>query len=169
MSQPPFYRLLALAVRAGRRERGLSQRELARRAGLSVATVARIEGESAVVGVAPLRAVLGVVGLRLAVLRDDGSPFTAASALPLDQAGVVDRGGRRFPAHLPEDLERDHHYWRTWRDEQAGVTDRGPWTYRHWRPSSAEGWRRWNEQLWGPGAGRDDLPRTRFDPPSAHR
>src|SRR4051794_18217688 len=101
MSQPPFYRLLALAVRAGRRERGLSQRELARRAGLSPATVARIEAESAGVGVAPLRAVLGVVGLRLAVVHDDGSPFAAASALPLDEAGVVDRGGRPVPAPPP--------------------------------------------------------------------
>ncbi len=156
MDELPFLCVVAMALRAGRRVKGLNQREFAQLAGLSSSTVARLEASREDVGLGPLRTALAMVGLRLAVVHDDGRPFVAASALPLDGAGVVDRAGRRFPAHLPEDLYRDSHYWRTWRDEQAGITDRGPWTYRRWTPSSAESWERWNAELWGQGQGREE-------------
>jgi transcriptional regulator with XRE-family HTH domain len=153
MDELPFLCVVAMALRAGRRAKGLNQRDFAQLAGLSSSTVARLEASRGDVGLGPLRTALAMVGLRLAVVHDDGRPFVATSALPLDEAGVVDRAGRRFPAHLPEDLYLDDHYWRTWRDEQAGVTDRGPWTYRRWIPGSAESWQRWNAELWGPGEG----------------
>ena len=148
-------RAVALGLRTGRRLRGMNQREFARFAGLSASTVARLEASRHEVELHTVQQALAMVGLRLAVVHDDGTPFTTASALPFDDLGLVDLGGRQFPAHLPEDVWRYEPYWRTFRDEQAGVVRRERWTFRRWAPGSPEAWRRWNEDLWGPGGGCD--------------
>ncbi len=155
MDDLPLPRAVALGLRSARRGLGLNQRAFARFAGLSASTVARLEASQDDVGLRSVRQALAMVGLRLAVVHDDGTPFTESSALPFDDLGVTDRGGRQFPAHLPEDVWRYVPYWRTFRDERAGVVRHEWWTFRRWTPATPEVWRRWNEELWGKGRGRD--------------
>jgi transcriptional regulator with XRE-family HTH domain len=126
----PFGTLVALAVRAGRRRRGLSQRGFAETAGMSQSRVARVETGKGSAQTADLRMVLAMVGLRLAIVDAAGGPWTLDSALDFDSAGIVDRGGRRFPAHLPHTTDSWIPYWRRFRDERAGYRYRGPWTFR---------------------------------------
>jgi transcriptional regulator with XRE-family HTH domain len=126
----PFVQKVALAIQAARRARDMNQREFAEFAGLSKSMVARIETCKPSVTVAALRTALAVVGLRLAIVDDAGSPWSADDALEFDTIGVVDRGGRQFPAHLRSVVEWDQPYWRKFRDERAGYRLRGPWTFR---------------------------------------
>jgi hypothetical protein len=133
----------------------MNQREFARFSGLSTSTVARLEASRQDVGLRAVQQALAMVGLRLAVVHDDGTPFTTASALPFDDLGLVDRRGRQFPAHLPEDVWWYEPYWRTFRDEQAGVVRHDRWTFRRCTPRSPEAWRSWNDDLWGLGRGCD--------------
>jgi transcriptional regulator with XRE-family HTH domain len=146
-SDLPFVTRVALAVRAGRRARDMSQRAFAVAAGLSQSRVARLETGKGSVQVADLRMALAMVGLHLAIVDGDGEPWTLESALDFDTAGIVDRGGRRFPAHLPHETDRWIPYWRQFRDERAGYAYRGPWTFRC--PTEQErrarrSWRGWD-------------------------
>jgi transcriptional regulator with XRE-family HTH domain len=160
VDQVPFAQQVAMAVRAGRRARDMSQREFAEFAGLSKATIARIETCKPSVPVAALRTALAVVGLRLGVVVDEsGRPWAAESALEFDTIGIVDRGGRQFPAHLRSVVEYDQPYWRQFRDEQAGYRFRGPWTFRG-RPRRAR-----SEQR----EGGDERRGSRFDRPCVGR
>jgi transcriptional regulator with XRE-family HTH domain len=142
MNDVPFLRLVALAIRAGRRDRGLSQRAFAAIAGLSQSTVARLETSKASVQLDDLRLALAMVGLRLSIVREDGTSWMVDSALDLDVVGIVDRGGRQFPAHLPEDVETYEPCWRRFRDERAGYRHRSQWTFRRTTVEEHAAWLR---------------------------
>lgn len=81
-------------LRRARRQADLSQRELARLAGVSRATIGRAERDGQ--ATLPLiERVLAVAGLRLAVVDEQERPVA-----PMRADGVRDLGGRRMPAHL---------------------------------------------------------------------
>lgn len=83
-------------VRRARRRADLSQRALARRAGVSPTTVARVESGSLEPSLKVLRCLLEATGLQLAVMDLDGR-----LVLPLEVwAEARDGQGRRFPPHL---------------------------------------------------------------------
>ena len=86
-----------LVVRV-RRMADLSQRDLAEQLGMSPSTVARIETGACSVSVGLLIRILGVGGLRLAAVGDDG-----VAVAPVAVDVLRDNGGRRFPAHLDVD------------------------------------------------------------------
>jgi HTH-type transcriptional regulator/antitoxin HipB len=85
-----------------RRMADLSQRELARRAGVSQASVAALESGSRSVRLDVFARLVAAAGMRLAVLGPEGEmgPFASDA--------VRDNAGRRFPAHLdvrpPDDV-----------------------------------------------------------------
>jgi transcriptional regulator with XRE-family HTH domain len=84
-------------LRAARRNADVSQRELARRAGLPHQVVAKIERQPALARVRDLAMLLEAAGLHLAVLDDDGLEVAPE---PEARSRLKDRGARRFPAHL---------------------------------------------------------------------
>ena len=84
-------RSLAVAVRSGRRRLGFNQRGLAAAAGVSQATIARLEAEHDV-GLRVTSTVLAALGLRMVVVG------AAVDERPED--GARDTAGRRLPAHL---------------------------------------------------------------------
>lgn len=98
------------AVRRARRVAGLSQREMADRAGLARSTVARAECPDGAVSLEAVTAILAVAGLRLAVVDARGELVQPMGAHP-----VRDGAGRYFPAHLdtvpPGDLTPAGHQW----------------------------------------------------------
>ena len=113
------------ALRRIRRIADLSQRELARAAGLSVSAVAHAEAGTRDLHVAALTRAAEVAGLRLVLVDPDDSQVR-----PMADGAVRDSMGRRFPAHLD-----------TWRsDEKPGRFDhrydrRTPWfTFDRDRP-----------------------------------
>ena len=81
-------------VRA-RRLTDLSQRDLAERVGSSQSAIARLEQGRSRTSLAAFSEILGLAGLRLAVLDDEGREV---APVPVD--AVRDNQGRRFPAHL---------------------------------------------------------------------
>jgi len=82
-------------LRAVRRARRLSQRELAAHAGLPRSTIDRIEAGRTEPRLGTFEAILTSVGLRLAVTNQ----FDRILAVD-DDGWLRDRGGRFFPAHL---------------------------------------------------------------------
>jgi transcriptional regulator with XRE-family HTH domain len=84
-------------LRAARRNADVSQRELARRAGLPHQIAAKVEHSPALARVCDVATLLEAVGLHLVVLDDDGREFAPE---PEQRNRLKDRGARRFPAHL---------------------------------------------------------------------
>ena len=122
-------RSIAVALRAGRAQLSLSQRELAERARLSQSIVARLETERSDPRLSNLVAALDAIGARL-VIPGVTQPTRMAGAYARDAAG------RRLPAHLePYRLERPHDWWPgttnilMWRHEPK-------WSYRRRWPES---------------------------------
>jgi transcriptional regulator with XRE-family HTH domain len=152
-SEVPFVTRVALAVRAGRHGRGMSQRAFAVAAGMSQSRVARLETGKSSAQVADLQMALAMVGLYMEIVDADGGRWTLDSALDFDAAGIVDRSGRRFPAHLPHETDSWIPYWRQFRDARARYRFRGPWTFRC--PAEQE------RRAWGRRAREE----RRFDPP----
>ncbi len=101
-------------LRAGRRRESLSQRQLARRLGVSPSTVARWEKASGQSKLAEVVRALAAVGGRL-VLERPIEPTRMAGAF------VRDGAGRRLPAHLVQyRLDTPHTWW-------PGTTDSRYW------------------------------------------
>jgi transcriptional regulator with XRE-family HTH domain len=86
------------ALRNHRRQRGLSQPEVARRSGLSLSAVKAYERGDRQPSRAALDAILGAVGLPL----DDGNPIRVGAGFAIDWRGVLDR---RYIADL-DDIKR---------------------------------------------------------------
>ncbi|MFE6965911.1 helix-turn-helix domain-containing protein [Agromyces sp. NPDC057679] len=78
-----------------RRLGDLSQRDLARVAGISQPQIARIERSLRGLDVRTLERILGLAGLRLAVVDDEG-----AEVFPVSDDVIRDNAGRLMPAHL---------------------------------------------------------------------
>jgi transcriptional regulator with XRE-family HTH domain len=124
----PLRRQVSAAIRAGRAELGLSQRELAGATGISQSVVSRLESGVDEPSLAALVRALAAVGARLVVVTDVPPP----SRMTGEHAR--DRVGRRLPAHLaPYRLAEPHSWWpgvtnaRLWHDEPR-------WSYRRRPP-----------------------------------
>ena len=102
-----WYPIVGL-VRRARRIGDLSQRELAKRAGVSPATVGRIEAGTLVPSVDVLQRLFAVAGLHLAVVDAEGHVV-----LPMeDREDTRDGAERRYPSHLDTILEpRPGEWW----------------------------------------------------------
>ncbi|MFG3422062.1 multiprotein-bridging factor 1 family protein [Micromonospora sp. NPDC048063] len=97
-------------VRAIRRRADLSQRELARWAGVHHATVGRIEAGRLVPSILLLRRVIGVAGFRLAVVDEFGRVLKPMR----DRDDTRDGAERRYPSHLDTILDPEPGEW--WAD-----------------------------------------------------
>ncbi|MGC5319742.1 helix-turn-helix transcriptional regulator [Micromonospora arida] len=97
-------------VRAVRRHADLSQRELARWAGVHHATIGRIEAGRTVPSIELLRRIVGVVGCRLAVTDEFGRVLKPMR----DWEDTRDGAGRRYPSHLDTILDPEPGEW--WAD-----------------------------------------------------
>ncbi|WP_433354876.1 helix-turn-helix transcriptional regulator [Micromonospora saelicesensis] len=97
-------------VRAVRRYADLSQRELARWAGVHHATIGRIEAGRTVPSIDLLRRIVGVVGCRLAVVGEFGRVLRPMR----DWEDTRDGAGRRYPSHLDTILDPEPGEW--WAD-----------------------------------------------------
>lgn len=82
-------------VRAVRRRADLSQRELARWAGVHHATIGRIEAGRMVPSIVLLRRIIGVVGCRLAVVDEFGRVLKPMR----DWQDTYNGAERRYPSH----------------------------------------------------------------------
>ena len=92
---PPPTPYLALVLREARRWAGLSQRELAARAGQPASSVAAIEAERSDVPVTRFASLLNACGWDLHVVDAHGEVIDG-----LVDSGLRDRGRRRYPAHV---------------------------------------------------------------------
>ena len=87
-----------VTLRTHRRQRGISQPEIARRSGLSLSAVKAYERGDRQPSRAALDAILDAVGLSL----DEGNPIRAGAGFAIDWRGVLDR---RYIADL-DDIKR---------------------------------------------------------------
>lgn len=95
-------------VRRARRIADLSQRELARRAGLSPSTVARIETGEITPSLGVMQRILDAAGLSLVVVDHEGHVVQPMR----DVADMHDGADRRYPAHLDTILDpRPGEWW----------------------------------------------------------
>lgn len=94
-------------VRRVRRAAQLSQRELAKHAGVARSTIAAVESGAKLPGLRTLQRILNTAGYQLAVLdRDD------RLVVPLMiWGGVRDGAGRRYPAHLDTIIDPEGGEW----------------------------------------------------------
>lgn len=97
-------------VRAARRRADTSQREMAEKAGVSAATVGRIEAGSLRPSLAVLEAVLAVAGIRLVAVGADNRAVPPMWDAP--DGNLRDGAGRRYPSHL--DVIVDPTGWDWW-------------------------------------------------------
>lgn len=153
----PVAEQVGLAMRAGRRDLGLSQRAFAEHTGLGKSAVARLESRAGRLALDDVRDALGLAGFELVVV-PRGAPVDQPAWCPTDLQART-RGGSRFAAH--------HEVVRTsmgpgwwWVDELWRRTRRlGPcpeWTTEGARqspvppPAQAYGW---GDPVWGSRAG----------------
>jgi transcriptional regulator with XRE-family HTH domain len=97
-------------VRAARRRADTSQREMAEKAGVSAATIGRIEAGSLRPSLAVLEAVLAVAGIRLVAVGADNRAVPPMWDAP--DGNLRDGAGRRYPSHL--DVIVDPTGWDWW-------------------------------------------------------
>ncbi|MEU4239351.1 helix-turn-helix transcriptional regulator [Actinoplanes sp. NPDC026619] len=118
-------------VRRVRRIAGLSQRELAQAAGVSRATIGRIELGSLAPSLAVLERIFGVAGLSLAVVNDEGRVIQPM----VDWADARDGADRRYPSHLDTIIDPEPGEW--WGD-QYGLARPPETFYRDQRSRTAQ-------------------------------
>lgn len=120
-------------LRAARHRADLSQRELAEKAAVPQSTVARAERHPARATASTIATLLAAMGLRIAVLDEDGSELQPEDE---DDADRRDRGRRRYPAHLDLRSGDDNWWGYGWPmfdgQEPEYTFDRDRWT-RDWR------------------------------------
>ena len=91
-------------IRAARRARGLSQRELAEATRIPASTISRIEADANVPRFDTVVALLAPLGYELVIVDAKGNLLVPDA----DHDVLRDRGGRRFPAHLKYGRVRDY-------------------------------------------------------------
>ena len=97
-------------VRRARRIADMSQREMARAAGVSQAAVSKVEAETLVPSLALLQQLLGAAGLRLVVVDGDGRVVRPMEVWDETRDGAE----RRYPSHLDTILDPEPGEW--WAD-----------------------------------------------------
>jgi transcriptional regulator with XRE-family HTH domain len=125
-------------VRAARRVRRRSQRELAVLAGVPPSTVGRIESGASVPKLDMFVRLLGALGYELAVVDRHGCVLT----LDDDHDRLRDGGGRRFPAHL--DWDETPTYWDCFNPDRRSWWgwERIAWPFGPGKPPTHTYWRR---------------------------
>jgi transcriptional regulator with XRE-family HTH domain len=119
----PFGELFfAGLVRRARRIADLSQRELARAAGVSQSAVSKIEAGALTPSVALFQRILGAAGLWLVVVDAKGCVVEPME----DWDDTRDGAGRRYPSHLDTILDPEPGEW--WADKYGLM--RPPETFR---------------------------------------
>ena len=120
-------------IRAARAIADLSQRELATRAGVPDHVVVKTEAAPRYARVGQFACLLEAVGLHLIVVDDEGREIAPED---IQQAKRVDRGRRRFPAHLDVRPGKDDWWGDGW-PMFAGKTPQYTFDrsrgYRDWR------------------------------------
>jgi len=94
-------------LRRARRIAGVSQRELARRVGVSASTVARAESGSIEPTLSVFARMLAVAGLHLVMVDEGGHVVTPMRDIPDTRNG----GGWRYPSHLDVILDPKSGEW----------------------------------------------------------
>ncbi|HZC70347.1 MAG TPA: helix-turn-helix transcriptional regulator [Jatrophihabitans sp.] len=119
-------------LRAARRLRRLSQRQLAELAGVPRSTVDRIEAGASDPRISTLEALLGAIGIELAA-------HVGGQLLTIDQEReqLVDFAGRHLPPHWEVEAVIPRDGWWGWWRKQPRI--------RAFPPSHTY-WRRWNRQ-----------------------
>jgi transcriptional regulator with XRE-family HTH domain len=97
----------ARTLRAARRARAVSQRELAALAGVPRSTVARAESGQVAPSLGTLARLLGALGYRVVAADRRGQLLE----LDDDHDRLRDDAGRRFPAHLVWGKTRGYAHW----------------------------------------------------------
>lgn len=148
--------IIALALRRGRQRCGLSQREVAARAGISTGAIGRIETGHPV-SVSTIQAALQAVELDLGVLDRRGRLWGVDDALGMDTDDLRDYAGRRLPAHLtPSDAPFPEPWWHMLRRlAQADARRDTRWPARDTRPTYSRPLAR-RPPVPGPAPGRPD-------------
>src|SRR5689334_9841340 len=109
--QPSFGLPVPGLVRRVRRIARISQRELAVAARLSRTTINRIEKGTLMPSLPAFERILGVAGLGMAVVNDEGRVI-----LPMrDREDILDGADRRYPSHLDTILDPEQGEW--WGDQ----------------------------------------------------
>jgi transcriptional regulator with XRE-family HTH domain len=123
-------------MRAARRKRRVSQRELADLAGLPRSTVDRIEAGKSDPRVSTLETLLGAIGFDLVVCLG-GQPLKVDAA----RDELVDFAGRRVPPHWEVKPVTDLDGWWGWWRKNPRVRSFPP-AYTYWKPRPP-GWGKW--------------------------
>jgi transcriptional regulator with XRE-family HTH domain len=133
------------ALRAARRVRHLSQRELADTARVPRSTVERIEAGGCDPRIGTVARILAAVGVELA-------PVLAGQPIPIDQEreAIRDIRGRHLPAHCEiEKTEWLDGWWGWWRKNPKIKSF--PVKYWHWYRFRGDAeWRAWLSRLRAP-------------------
>jgi transcriptional regulator with XRE-family HTH domain len=102
---------LGPVIRAARRSRRLSQRDLAARAGVPRSTVDRIEAGRTSARFETVATLLAATGYGLIITDAKGRPLI----YEYERERLVDRAGRKFPAHAPVwAVDGLQDYWWGW-------------------------------------------------------
>jgi transcriptional regulator with XRE-family HTH domain len=122
---------VAATLRAARRTRRVSQRQLAELAGVPRQTVERVEAGRTDPRAATLDKLLGAIGLQLAVCTWQGRPLK----LDPEREQLVDWAGRHFPSHWEVSPAGEYPWgqWWGWSRRRPNVRNRNP-THTYWKP-----------------------------------
>jgi len=125
-------------LRAGRYVRGLSQRELARKAGVPRSTLDRIEAGRTDPRLSTLEKLFGVLGFGVVPANEHGRPLRID---PFRET-LIDGRGRRFPPHWEYEPVTDRWDDRWWGHYRKSWTVPVPPKYTYWRrhPDRASPW-----------------------------
>nr|WP_246406435.1 helix-turn-helix transcriptional regulator [Modestobacter versicolor] len=151
-------------LRRIRRAADCSQRELAKRLGISATAVAQTETGVRDLPASVLAKAAGLAGLRLGLVDGDGHEVTGMAP-----GAVRDRAGRHFPAHLDVrhgDVDWWHGEERYSRERPRYTFDRGRRLRDQWRDHSGTPP---DHQLPQPGDALEDRAEARRDAAVARR
>jgi transcriptional regulator with XRE-family HTH domain len=119
-------------IRAARRARRVSQRELAELADIPPATLARAEADKTMPRLDTFVTLLGALGYQLVLVDQHGRPLVVDAA----HEKLRNAGGRRFPAHLEygrTPSADDGGWWGWWNIAWPGDPRSAPPEHTFWQ------------------------------------
>lgn len=123
--------VVSLAIRAHRRQLGLSQRGYASFRGYSASHVARLERTAGDLRLADVMDALRTTGFRLCVTAEapgPSAPMAGPTDWPVSELVARDDAGRRLPAHRSASITTTPHSW--WFTRHGYFSGDGPlWTW----------------------------------------